>query len=82
MTWYDFAVESTLGNSHYKPRLIRRHYVFSDVPRQLHLRNNRVRKLVRRRGAADVAGANFAFFENIQHRGFDFVGRGAFLDVA
>jgi len=45
------------------------------------LPNNRVRKLVRRRRATDVAGADFACCENFQHGSFDLVGRGAFIDV-
>jgi hypothetical protein len=48
----------------------------------LHLPNNRIRKLIRRRGAADVAGTDFAFCENFQHRTFDLVGSSALLDVA
>ena len=44
--------------------------------------DHRVRKLIRGRRAADVAGADFAFCEDCHQSGFDFVRRGAFFDVS
>src|SRR5882724_9050551 len=49
--------------------------------RSLHLPNNRIRKLISRRGAANVAGADLALFENLQHCGFDLVSSRALVEV-
>ena len=47
----------------------------------IHLLDDRVRKLSGLGGAADVAGAHFALFENIEHRVFNARGRVALADV-
>jgi len=45
------------------------------------MRNNRLGKLIRRRAPADVAGADFAFLESLEHRALDLIGGDAFVDV-
>ena len=46
-----------------------------------HFRNYRVRKLISTRRAADVARADFARFENLQHCTLDLIGGGTLADM-